>query len=94
MNFNEDDQDEDFIPDYEEVHPVQVQQLRQSLMMNSEEIFQLMMRKKKTLTTTHGHHGGNNLANSGKVVPDRNADNKATEERIMASLIYCIHKVS
>lgn len=67
--------DEDYIPDYEEVDPVQVQQLRQSLLKPA----------------SMGIYG--KLIKASKNI-DRNADNKTTqEERIMHSLIYCIHKV-
>ena len=58
------DLEESFVipPDYEEVDPVQVQQLRRALSSK-------MLLKKN----------------------DKNADNNT--QRIMKSLIYCIHKV-
>lgn len=69
----ENDED-DYIPDYEEVDPVQVQQLRQSLLKPA----------------SMGIYG--KLIKASKNI-DRSADSKATQERIMQSLIYCIHKV-
>lgn len=78
------DEEDDFIPDYEEVDEVQVQQLRQSLLrrnpMLHKEIYQLMSSKK------HQNFQQEQII-------DRSADNTSTQERIMQSLIYCIHKV-
>ena len=72
--------EEDFIPDYEEVDPVQVEQLRQALKRNSFH--------KEVVNTTIS-------SSLGLTRNEKYADNtSATKERIMQALIYCIHKVS
>ena len=81
------DQDSDFVPDYEEVDPVQVQQLRQSLRRHS-------MHKDMIF-----HHNVNFRNESLNKSMDKNSSHNetassTTTERIMQSLIYCIHKVS
>ena len=80
------DQDSDFVPDYEEVDPVQVQQLRQSLRRHS---------MHKDMIFHHNHNFRNESLNKSV---DKNTHNETasstTTERIMQSLIYCIHKVS
>ena len=73
--------DNDFIPDYEEVDPVQVQQLRRSL--QKKEIYYLMK----------GPPAPAQVATVKANSIDRSANNNSTKERIMQSLIYCIHKV-
>ena len=72
--------EDDFIPDYEEVDPVQVEQLRQALKRNSFH--------KEVVNTTIS-------SSLGLTRNEKYADNtSATKERIMQALIYCIHKVS
>lgn len=69
----------DFIPDYEEVDPVQVEQLRRALKRNSFH--------KEVVNTTFS-------SSFGVMRNEKNADNSSTnKERIMQALIYCIHKV-
>ena len=71
--------EDDFIPDYEEVDPVQVEQLRQALKRNSFH--------KEVVNTTIS-------SSLGLTRNEKYADNtSATKERIMQALIYCIHKV-
>ena len=81
------DQDSDFVPDYEEVDPVQVQQLRQSLRRHS---------MHKDMIFHHNVNFRNESLN--KSMEKNNSHNETasstTTERIMQSLIYCIHKVS
>ena len=73
------DPDPDFIPDYEEVDPVQVEQLRRALKRNSFH--------KEVVNTTFS-------SSFGVMRNEKNADNSSTnKERIMQALIYCIHKV-
>jgi TNF receptor-associated factor 4 len=76
------DDDEDYVPDYEEVDPLQVQALRRAL------------QKKSFL---HDSNYVYNMASDGVMTSNRlnrsvEAADPSTQERIMQSLIYCIHK--
>ena len=83
------DQDSDFVPDYEEVDPVQVQQLRQSLRRHS---------MHKDMIFSHHNVNFRNESLNKSMDQKNNSHNETasstTTERIMQSLIYCIHKVS
>ena len=83
LHMNDNLKDDDLIPDYEEVAPDQLQRLRQSL---------------RKSTNTLWTHAASVLTQKQPLInnnTDRHADNKdSTKERIMQSLIYCIHKVS
>ena len=79
------EENSDFIPDYEEVDPVQVQQLRQSLRRHS-------MHKDLFFHQNNGYLHNESMTKSMKDVHNETTAS-ATTERIMQSLIYCIHKV-
>ena len=77
LNISEKDtfeNEDDLIPDYEEVAQEDLQKLRQSLRKSC-----------NTIWTNKSHLFFKNTENK---------ESDATKERIMQSLIYCIHKVS
>merc|ERR1712223_416420 len=76
--------DEDFIPDYEEVDPVQVEQLRRALKRNSFH--------KEVVNTTITSAAAFSINGNTKNQNEKNIRDSATKERIMQALIYCIHK--
>jgi len=78
------EENSDFIPDYEEVDPVQVQQLRQSLRRHS-------MHKDLFFHQNNGYLHNESMTKSMKDVHNETTASTTTE-RIMQSLIYCIHK--
>ena len=82
---------EDFIPDYEEVDPLQVQSLRRSL--QKKEIYYLMKSPPPMTLPVAAAAAASNTVKAHKEAIDRSANNNSTKERIMQSLIYCIHKV-